>query len=217
MPRIKAQVVAFDGATLTVKPDGENETMKIGVRPATRILKQDPVALAALAPDSFTGATLAKGPGGAFNAQEVHVFPENLRGSGEGLYPASPGSSRFILNGTVTGATTTTISLKFRGLSGEGAQCTGRAPTDPLQGCQGAATIAVPPGTPVLALSAGDKSLIKPGAILALSIMAGPDGRPVTPGLTVESVATPPVPMPEAPASASPAPAKPVARSARKP
>lgn len=196
VPRIKASVVSFDGALLTVRPEGESDTMKIGVRPATRILKQEQKALADIPAGSFVGATLSKTPIGAFNAKEVHIFPESLRGSGEGLYPATPGSSHFIVNGAVTASTPTTISIKFRGLSGEGSACTGRAPVNPLEGCQGAATIAVAAATPVLALVPGDKSLIKPGAVLALSIMAGPDGRPVTPGITIQTIATPPVPLP---------------------
>jgi hypothetical protein len=195
VPRIKASVVSFDGVLLTVRPDGESESMKIGVRPATRILKEDVTALADIPAGAFVGATVGKSPLGAFEAQEVHIFPESLRGSGEGLYPATPGSSRFILNGAVTGATPTTLSLKFRGAGGEGANCTGRAPVNPLTGCQGSATIAVAAATPVIALTAADKSLIKPGAVLALSIMAGPDGRPVTPGITIETVRTPPVPL----------------------
>ena len=201
MPRIKASVVAFDGAIITVRPEGEKDTMKIGIRPATRILKEEVQSLADLRPGTFVGATLEKSAIGAFNAQEVHVFPPEMRGSGEGLYPATPGSSFFILDGSVTGATPTTLSIKFRGASGEGAGCTGRAPLNPLTGCQGSATFAVPPGTPVLALAPADKSLIKPGAVLALSIMSGPDGKPVTPGLTIETVATPAVAMPPAPAA----------------
>ncbi len=157
------------------------------------------------------GATLAKTPVGSFNAQEVHVFPDSLRGSGEGLYPATPGSSRYILNGAVIAATPTTLSIKFRGLGGQGTGCMGRAPIDPLQGCQGNATIAVPAGTAVLALEPGDKSLIKPGVVLALSIMAGPDGKPVSPGITIETVATPDVPLPPAPSS------RPAASSSRQP
>ena len=207
MPRIKASVVAFDGAILTVRPDGEKDTMKIGIRPATRILKEEVKALSDIQPGSFVGATLVKSPIGSFNAQEVHVFPEALRGSGEGLYPATPGSSRFILNGSVTAATPATLSIKFRGESGQGFDCAGRAPSNPLTGCQGSATIAVAAGTPVLALTPADKSLIKPGSVLALSIMAGPDGRPVTPGLTIETVATPDVPLPAAPST--PVPHKP--------
>ena len=208
MPRIKASVVAFDGATLTVLPDGESDTMKVGIRPATQILKEEQKSLADIPPGSFIGATLNKTAIGAFNAQEVHVFPESLRGSGEGLYPATPGSSRYILNGAMSAATPTTISIRFRGASGGGVNCTGRAPSNPASGCQGNATIAVAAGTPVLALAAADKSLLKPGAVLALSIMAGPDGRPVTPGITIETVATPPVLPPEPPAPAKQFPAR---------
>jgi hypothetical protein len=195
VPRIKAVVVSFDGALLTVRPDGESDTMKIGVRPATQILKEDARTLTDIPAGAFVGATLSKSPAGAWEAQEVHIFPDRLRGSGEGLYPATPGSSRFILNGSVTGTTPTAISVKFRGAGGDGANCTGRAPINLLTGCQGSATIAAGAATPVLALTPADKSLIKPGAVLALSIMAGPDGRPVTPGITIETVQTPPVPL----------------------
>ncbi len=46
VPRIKASVVAFDGSLLTVRPDGESDTMKIGIRPATQILKEEQKSLA---------------------------------------------------------------------------------------------------------------------------------------------------------------------------
>jgi hypothetical protein len=209
VPRIKASVVAFDGAVITVRPEGERDTMKIAIRPATRILKEEAASLAAIPEGGFIGATLAKSAIGAFSAQEVHVFPEGLRGSGEGLYPATPGSSFYVLNGSVTAATPTTISVKFRGASGAGANCAGRAPPDTSQGCQGNATFAVAAGTPVIALSLADKSLIKPGAVLALSVMAGPDGRPVTPGLTIQTIATPEVPLPPAPRQFPQPPRKP--------
>jgi hypothetical protein len=196
VPRIKATVVAFDGAVITVKPEGEKDTMKIGVRPATQIMKQDEKALADIPAGAFVGATLTRTAQGGYRAQEVHVFPENLRGSGEGLYPASPGSDHFILDGAVTAVSSNSLSVKFRGASGEGAACTGRAPADPLKGCQGNASVTVEAGTPVMALSQADKALITPGAVLAMSIMAGPDGKPVTPGLTIQTLATPPVPLP---------------------
>ncbi|HWY62338.1 MAG TPA: hypothetical protein VNW15_10605 [Rhizomicrobium sp.] len=214
VPRIKATVVSFDGALLTVRPDGEKDTMKITVRPATRILKEEQKALADIPAGAFVGATVSKSAVGAFEAQEVHIFPESLRGSGEGLYPATPGSSHYILNGAVTGATAATLSVKFRGAGGDGANCTGRAPLNPLNGCQGDATIGIAAATPVMALTAADKGLIKPGAVLAVSIMAGPDGRPVTPGITIETVQTPPVPLAADPA---PPPAKKLPSRVKKP
>jgi hypothetical protein len=206
VPRIKAKLVSFEGNLLTVMPEGEKQSMKIGVRPATRILQEEQKTFADIQSGDYIGAVLTKTPQGAFNAQEVHIFPPALKGSGEGLYPATPGSSRFILNGTVTGTAASTLTVKFRGASGDGAKCTGRAPVIVINGCEGNATVTVEKAAPVIALAAADKSLLVPGAVLAISIMAGPDGKPVTPGLTIESVATPPVPLPPAvtPERASP-------------
>jgi hypothetical protein len=209
VPRVKAVVVSFDGNNLTVMPDGDKQSLKVGVRPATRILQEQQKTLADIQGGDFIGATLTKTPSGALNAQEVHIFPTALKGSGEGFYAASPGSSRFILNGTVTQSAAPLLMLKFRGASGDGAKCTGRAPVNPLNGCQGNATIAVAPTVPVIALVAGGKNLLVPGAVVAMSVMAGPNGRPVTPGLTVESVATPPVPLPATPRYAPAAADKP--------
>ena len=213
VPRIKAVVVGFSDNILTVTPEGEKQDMKIGVRPATRILKEDQKSFADIQAGDYIGATLTKTPQGTLNAQEVHIFPAALKGSGEGLYPATPGSSHFILNGEVTNSATPNLTVKFRGAEGDGAKCAGRAPVDkPLNGCQGSAVLAVAPATPVIALAPGDKSLLVRGAVLALSLMAGPDGKPVTPGLTVESVATPPVPlppMPTPPRAAAPASKRP--------
>jgi hypothetical protein len=199
VPRIKAVVVSFNGTDLTVMPDGDQQSLKVGVRPATRILQEQQKMLADLQGGDFIGATLTKSPSGALSAQEVHIFPAALKGSGEGFYPTSPGASRFVLNGTVTEVATPLLMLKFRGAAGVGAKCTGRAPVNPLDGCQGNATIAVNPTAPVIALVAGNKNLLVAGAVVAMSVMAGPNGRPVTPGLTVESVATPPVPLPATP------------------
>jgi hypothetical protein len=207
VPRVKAVVVSFDGSNLTVLPDGDKQNFKVGVRPATRIMQEQPKTLADIQGGDFIGATLTRTPSGTFSAQEVHIFPPALKGSGEGLYPATPGSTRYILNGTVAEVAAPLLMLKFRGEAGDGAKCTGRAPINPLNGCQGNATIAVNATAPVIALVTGNKSLLVPGAVVAMSVMAGPDGKPVTPGLTVESVSTPPVPSPNAPRSAS-APAK---------
>ena len=53
----------------------------------------------------------------------------------------------------------------------------------------------------------------KPGVTLALSLVSGPDGKPATPGFTVESVTTPPVPLPEMPMT----PRQPAASSGKRP
>jgi len=196
IPRIRASVVSFSGSTLVVRPDGDKDTMRVTVRPATRMLEEQVKSFSDIQVGDFIGATLAKNSLGVLSAQEVHIFPASMHGSGEGLYPATPNSPRMILDGTVGQSNVARLGVRYRGAAGQGPYmggqgCNGRAPIDPLSGCQGSIIIAVPAGTPVTALVDADKSHIKPGAVLALSLMAGPDGRPATPGFTIESVATP--------------------------
>jgi len=88
----------------------------------------------------------------------------------------------------------------------KGPACSGRAPK--AGGCKGSTTIAVAAGVPVIALLDGDKSLLVPGAILAVSILAGPDGKPVTPGLTVEGNAPQKSAAPSTTAVPAPVPAR---------
>jgi hypothetical protein len=206
IPRIKASVVSFSGGTLVVRPEGEKDTMRVTVRPATLMMEEQVKSFSDIQLGDFIGATLVKNSLGVLSAQEIQLFPASMRGSGDGLYPAAPNSPRMVLNGTVGQINTARLGVRYRGASGEGPWmggqgCNGRAPIDPLSGCQGSIIIAVPPNTPVTALAPADKSRIKPGAVLALSLMAGPDGKPATPGFTIESDA------PQAPAAA-PTPAK---------
>jgi hypothetical protein len=208
IPRIKATVVSYSGSMLIVRPEGEKDIMRVTVRPATRMMEEQAESFSDIQVGDFIGATLARNSLGVLSAQEVHIFPVSMHGSGEGLYPAAPNSPLMILDGTVGQLNTARMGVRYRGASGEGPYiggpnnsnqgCNGRAPIDPLSGCQGSIIIAVPVNTPVTALVPADKSHIKPGAVLALSIMAGPDGKPATPGFTIESVA---VPAPDASAS----------------
>lgn len=198
VPRIKVTILSFSDQLLTVRPVGEKDTMKVGVRPATRILKERAESLAGIKAGDFIGATLAKA-GSGYAAQEVHIFPEALRGTDEGLYPLAEGSPRSIVNATVTAIGADGISLKFRGAGGN--PCTGRAPVGMAAagGCNGAITIRTGTNVPVIALEPATQADLKPGAVVALSIMAGPDGRPVTPGLTIETAGVPPAPAPKRP------------------
>jgi hypothetical protein len=219
-------VVSYSGDTLVVRPDGETETMRITVRPAIKMLEQVSKSLSDVRVGDFIGATLARNSMGVLTAQELHIFPKAMQGTGEGLYPATPGSPSMILGGTVGQMNAGRIGVKFRGATGEGATggatnnaalCSGRAPASPLGGCHGSVIISVPDKTPVMALVDADKSHVKAGAVLALSIISGPDGRPATPGFTIQSLATPPVAMGEVSASGEPVPAPKAAKSTAKP
>src|SRR5579872_1559547 len=83
VPRIKAVLQAFDGKVLTVKT-ADPEPMQIGLMPGARIVKQEKRALSDIKAGDFIGATIIVAKDGSRHAQEVHLLPESLRGSGEG-------------------------------------------------------------------------------------------------------------------------------------
>ena len=58
--------------------------------------------------------------------------------------------------------------------------------------CSADATIEVAPGTPVSALTVGDKDLLVPGAILSVAVTRQPDGSQTSPGIIVEMPQSPP-------------------------
>lgn len=108
---------------------------------------------------SFIGSGAMPQPDGTQKALEVHIFPESMRGTGEGFRPwTHPGST--MTNGTV-GATVTAVSgplitVKYKG---------------------GEQKIDVPPGTPIVQYQVGDASALKPGAAFTvLAALKKPNG-----------------------------------------
>ena len=61
----------------------------------------------------------------------------------------------------------------------------GRAPRQ--GGCKGEVSFTADARATVIAIREGDKSILVPGKVAAISVVAGPDGRLVTPGLTIEN------------------------------
>ncbi len=189
-------MVSYSGSVLVVKPEGDDATMRITVRPATRVMEQAVKSFSDIQVGDFIGATLVKNSMGVLTAQEVHIFPKSMTGSGEGIYPVADGAPTMVLGGTVGQISKGRIGVKFRAATGDGPYnggkgCNGRAPVDPLGGCQGNIIISVPDSAPITALVDADKTHVIPGAVLALSLMSGPDGKPVTPGFTIQSIPTP--------------------------
>src|SRR5271155_5143037 len=77
VPRIRAKIMAFDGQTLTLQPDGttaDADWLRVAVRPDTRYVSTEKSKLAAIQPGDFAGAAVIAGADGKLRAQEVHVY-----------------------------------------------------------------------------------------------------------------------------------------------
>ena len=81
--RIRGTLEAVDGNLLTIKARS-GETMKVKVPDNVLVVGIAKASIADITSGKFIGTTTVGERNGALVAEEVHIFPENMRGTGEG-------------------------------------------------------------------------------------------------------------------------------------
>jgi len=204
--RIKARLTAFDGSVMMLQPVMPNgtsalgEALRVSVAPQAQVVQQQKSFFGAIKPGDYAGAAVTE-RSGRLRAQNVYIYAPALRGSGEGRFEDN---GRLMINGTVRDTKPATefdgtFTLQYRGATLTGARnravCEGRAVPPAFASalaCSAEAAIEVAPGTPVSALTVGDRSLLVPGAILSVAVTRQPDGSQTSPGIIVEMPQSPP-------------------------
>ena len=151
-------VKANDGQPVTVVLD--DNAVVFGVEKRT---------LADIKPGDYLASGGVKGTDGKIHAVEVRIFPETLRGTGEGqrAWDAKP-------DGVMTNATVGTVSQ-----SPEGGVIH-------VKYKEGESKFTVGPEVPIVAYVAGDRSLLKPGAAIFTVAQKKPNGTLTTDRVTGE-------------------------------
>jgi hypothetical protein len=98
--RVRGTIEAVDGQMLTVRSRA-GEEVKLHMTDDIRVVGIAKIALSDIKVGSFIGTTTVPGPDGGANAIEVHVFPENMRGTGEGSRPFDLRPNSTMTNATV--------------------------------------------------------------------------------------------------------------------
>ena len=146
--RATIESVSADGANLTVRTRaGEERTIRLS--PKTRLVLVVPATLADVKPGDFIGVAAMPEKDGEQKAMEVHIFPESMRGTGEGFrpYDLKPGST--MTNGNVNARVDSVSGPKLTVTYHGGQQ-----------------TIVVDPKTPIVAFEPGSREALKPGAAI---------------------------------------------------
>jgi hypothetical protein len=144
--RVRGTVEAADGPVITVKArDGQTLKVKLTDNAAVRGIVK--AALSDIKENSFIGVTGMPQADGSQKAVEIHIFPEAMRGTGEGhrAWDLQP-------NSTMTNAT---VAQMVKGVSGD--EIT-------LKYKEGEKKIVVAPDTAIVTYLPGDRSELKPGA-----------------------------------------------------
>jgi hypothetical protein len=156
--RLRGTIEAVDGDVLAVKSrDGED--FKLHMTGDVRVVGIAKISLSDVKVGSFIGTTTVPGPDGGQNAIEVHVFPEDMRGTGEGSRPFDLRPNSTMTNATVAqtvaGNDGHTLLIKYK---------------------DGEKKVLVGPDTPVVTYVPADKTDLKAGAKVIAAIKKLPEG-----------------------------------------
>jgi hypothetical protein len=156
--RVRGTVEAVDGDVISVK-SRSGEDVKLHMTSDMMVVGIVKIPLSDIKVGSFVGATTVPGPDGVPTAVEVHVFPENMRGTGEGSRPYDLKPNSTMTNATVAesvaGNDGHTLLVKYK---------------------DGEKKVVVTPETPVVTYVPGDKADLKPGAKVIAFMKKLPDG-----------------------------------------
>jgi hypothetical protein len=158
--RVRGTIEKVDGHTLTLK-SGDGAEMKLTLTGDAKVVAVVKASMADIKENTFLGSAAMPQPDGTQKALEVHIFPEEMRGTGEGHRPYAPVKGSTMTNGSAAGATVTSVdgsAIKVKYKEGE-------------------KTILVPADTPIVRYEMGGAADLKPGArFTVLAATKQPDG-----------------------------------------
>ena len=173
---VRGTITTVDGGHVTIATT-EGKTVSLTLGDDWKLGGVLPAGLADIKPGSFIGTANVEGADGN-QALEVVVFPEALRGTGEGDrgWDLKPKSSM----------TNATVAEKVEGVSG---------PTVTLKYKGGEKKVSIPPETPIVTIVPATVADVKPGAKVFAVGALSPDGGMLTGGRLVvgENGTTPPM------------------------
>jgi hypothetical protein len=156
--RVRGAIEAVNGDVLTVKSRA-GEDVKLHMAADMKVAGITKISMADIKVGSFIGATTVPGPDGKQNAVEVHVFPESMRGTGEGSRPWDLKPNSTMTNATVAESVDSndghSLTVKYK---------------------DGEKKVEVTPDTAIVTYVPAEKSDLKPGAQVIAFMKQLPDG-----------------------------------------
>jgi len=158
--RVRGTIEKADGNVLALKSTDGAE-LKLTLTDNAMIVAVVKASMADIKEGTFLGSAAMPQPDGSQKALEVHIFPEQMRGTGEGHRPYAPVPNSTMTNGSAAGATVagvdgSTMLVKYK---------------------DGEKKIVVPPNVPIVRYEVGGKGDLKAGArFTVIAATRKPDG-----------------------------------------
>jgi hypothetical protein len=154
--RVRGAITAVEGDTMKIHSN-RGEDLQVVLTPDTQIRGVTLAQVSEIKPGSYIGSAAVPLPDGSLKALEVHVFPPEMAGTGDGhrAFDLTPEST--MTNGSVgdlVASNGRTITVNYKG---------------------GQKKIVIPDDVPIVNLVPGDRSLLKPGVKVVLQAQKGSD------------------------------------------
>ena len=174
--RVRGTIDRVDGDVYIVKARGGGE-LKVKLAANATVVALIKASLADIKQGSYVGVAGLPQADGSQKALEVHIFPESMRGVGDGHRGWDLQPSSTMTNGNVEQTTASSdgqvLTLKYK---------------------DGEKKIVVPPDTPIVVYVPGDKDELKAGATIFISAATKqPDGTLQAPRVNVGRGVAPPM------------------------
>jgi len=158
--RVRGTIEKTDGNVLSLK-SSDGAEVKLTLTDNAMIVAVVKASMADIKEGTFLGSAAMPQADGSQKALEVHIFPEQMRGAGEGHRPYAPVPNSTMTNGSASGALVTgvdgsTMVVKYK---------------------DGEKKIVVPSGVPIVRYEIGGKGDLKVGApFTVVAATRKPDG-----------------------------------------
>ncbi len=192
--RIQGDLIELKAGNLSVKSVA-GETLELKVVDPLRVLAISPTDFSAIQPHAYVAVTAVPQADGSLLASRINIFPESMRGVGEGHRPmaAQPGN-------TMTNATVSAVSAsKPAGNTMTNATVTGVVDSTQtrkltVQYPGGDKQVVVPSGLPIMMLESIQRSALVPGVHVTVTATRIADGEWTTNSITMGKNGTVPPP-----------------------
>ena len=164
--RIRGTIERIEGPVYVIK-SREGAELKLTLTDNPLYVAIAPATMADIKPGMFVGSAGMMQPDGTQKAIEVHIFPESMRGTGEGHYDWDLKPQSKMTNGnveqSVAGVDGPVLSVKYK---------------------DGGKKLMVTPETVVVTYVPGNKDELKPGTKVFIAAKKQPDGTFQAPRIT---------------------------------
>ena len=146
---VRGAISAVDADSMTVHTT-RGQDLAIHLAKDTQVRGVTLAQIGDIKPGSYIGTAATPGPDGTLKALEVHVFPPEMAGTGDGHRPWDLGKNSSMTNGSVGSVVAgagRTLTVKYKG---------------------GEKKVLVPDDVPIVNLVPGDRSLLAPGVKVVL-------------------------------------------------